>query len=126
MTEPVGSAAEEAAKLLGAVADWAREHGGELGGTVSALAGPASAGLGAAAHDVEAHLANGEDCRYCPICRAVQVFRASSPEVRDHLSSAFASLAQAAAAAMATAVPDERRPGVERIDLSDEWPDDRG
>ncbi len=28
LDEPVGSAAEEAAKLLGAVADWAREHGG--------------------------------------------------------------------------------------------------
>jgi hypothetical protein len=123
MTEPVGSAAEEAAKLLGAVADWARDHGGELGGAVSGLAAQASQGLGTAAHDVDAHLARGEDCRYCPVCRGIQAFRSASPEVREHLSSAFASLANAASAALATAVPDDRRSGVERIDLTDEWLD---
>lgn len=119
----VGSAAEEAAKLFGAVADWARDHGGELGGAVSGLAAQASHGLGTAAHDIDAHLAGGEDCRYCPICRGIQAFRSASPEVREHLTSAFASLASAASAALATAVPDDRRPGVERIDLTDEWPE---
>ena len=81
--DPVGSAAEEAAKLLGAVADWARDHGSDLGGAgpIGGLADQVSA----AAHDVDAHLATGEDCRYCPLCRAVQVYRAASPEVREHL-----------------------------------------
>jgi hypothetical protein len=125
VTEPVGSAAEEAAKLLGAVADWARDHGGELGGAVSGLAAQASTGLGAAAHDLDAHLANGEDCRFCPICRGIQAVRTSSPAVREPLSAAVASLAQALSAALATTVPDTRRSGVERIDLTDEWPDDR-
>ena len=125
MTEPVGSAAEEAAKLLGAVAEWARDHGGDLGGTVAGLAGQAATGLGGAAHDLDAHIANGEECRYCPVCRAIQVYRAASPEVREHLSAAAASLAQAAAAAMATTVPQSRRSGVERIDLTDDWPDDQ-
>jgi hypothetical protein len=104
MTEhdPVGSAAEEAAKLLGTLAGWARDREAEWG----------------------AHLANGEECRYCPICRAVQLFRSASPEVREHLATAATSLAQAAAAALATAVPPDRRSGVEHIDLSDEWPDE--
>ena len=117
--ESVGSAAEEAAKLLGAMAEWAREHRPDLGTAVGGLAEQVSA----AAHDVDAHLGTGEECRYCPICRAVQFYRAASPEVRDHLSAAAASLAQAAAAALATAVPEDRRPGVEHIDLTDDWPD---
>jgi hypothetical protein len=73
---------------------------------------------------VDAHLATGEDSRNCPLCRAVQVYRAASPEVREHLSSAAASLAQAVAAALATTVPDGRRSGVERIDLTEDWPDE--
>jgi hypothetical protein len=117
--DPVGSAAEEAAKLLGALADWARDHGGDLGAAVGGVASHAST----AAHDVDAHLATGaEECRYCPICRAVQMFRSASPEVREHLSSAATSLAQAAAAMLATHVPDQRTGGVEHIDLTDDWP----
>ena len=120
--DSVGSAAEEAAKLLGAVSQWAREHGSDLGTAVGGLAEQASA----AAHDVDTHLATGEDCRYCPLCRAVQVFRSASPEVREHLSAAASSLAKAAAAMMATTVPDQRSGGVEHIDLTDEWPDEPG
>ena len=118
--EPVGSAAEEAAKLLGAMAEWTREHRPDLGAAIGGLADQVSA----TAHDVDAHLATGEDCRYCPICRAVQLYRAASPEVREHLSSAVTSLAQAAAAALATAVPNDRRSGVEHIDLTEDWPDE--
>ena len=36
--EPVGSAAEEAAKLLGAVSEWAREHGSDVGTAFGGLA----------------------------------------------------------------------------------------
>ena len=73
---------------------------------------------------MDAHLATGEDCRYCPLCRAVQVYRSASPEVREHLATAVTSLAQAATALLATAVPQQRGTGVERIDLTDDWPDD--
>jgi hypothetical protein len=118
--DPVGSAAEEAAKLLGAVSEWAREHGSDVGTAFGGLADQVSA----AGHDVDAHLATGEDCRYCPLCRAVQVYRSASPEVREHLATAVTSLAQAATAMLATAVPQQRGTGVERIDLTDEWPDD--
>ena len=120
--DPVGSAAEEAAKLLGAVSEWAREHGTDVGTAFGGLADQVSA----AAHDVDTHLAAGEDCRYCPLCRAVQVYRSASPEVREHLATAVTSLAQAATALLATAVPQRRETGVERIDLTDEWPDDTG
>jgi hypothetical protein len=116
----VGSAAEEAAKLLGAVSEWAREHGSDVGSTFGGLADQVSA----AAHDVDSHLATGDDCRYCPLCRAVQVYRSASPEVREHLTTAVTSLAQAATAMLATAVPQQRGTGVERIDLTDDWPDD--
>ena len=71
-------------------------------------------------------MANGEECRYCPICRVVQVFRSASPEVREHLAAAATSLAQAAAAALATTVPEAGRSGVEHIDLTDDWPDEGG
>jgi hypothetical protein len=121
--EPVGSAAEEAAKLLGAVGDWMRDHGGDLGATFAALSEQASA----AVHDIDEHLATGaEECRYCPICRAVQVYRAASPEVREHLRTAATSLAQAAAAMLATPTAGRRGSSVEHIDLSDEWPEPPG
>jgi hypothetical protein len=121
--EPVGSAAEEAAKLLGAMADWARDHGSDLGAAFAGLAGQASD----AARDIDEHLATGaEECRYCPICRAVQVYRAASPDVREHLRTAATSLAHAAAAMLATPTSGGRAAGVEHIDLSDDWPDPPG
>jgi hypothetical protein len=119
----VGTLGEEAAKLLGALQGWAREAGSEHAGTT----GSAQAAVAAAFARVNEHVgAGGEDCRYCPVCRAIAAFRQTSPEVRQHLASAAASLVQAAADAMVTPVPDRgsRRPDapVQRIDLDD--PDD--
>lgn len=130
--EDVGSVGEEAAKLFGALGDWAQDQG------LDGFAGHAAA----AAQDLGDHLATGgTECTYCPICRAMHVVRQTSPEVRAHLASAASSLLQAAAGVLATAVPPERRPagddGVERIDLddpsepgdadgADEWPEDDG
>ncbi|WP_372728573.1 hypothetical protein [Nocardioides sp.] len=133
----VGNVAEEAVKLFGALSDWAREHGGDLGQGVSDIAGHAAA----AAREVNEHLATGSaECTYCPICRTVHLARQASPEVRAHLSAAASSLLQAAAGILATAVPDDAaggpgrapgrgqgRPGtgVEHIDLDDDpgWPE---
>ena len=116
----VGSAAEEAAKLFGALSDWARDHGSDLSTGLSGLAGHAAA----AARDVNDHVATGSaECQYCPICRTVHAVRQASPEVRTHLAVAASSLMQAAAGILATAVPDEARAaaargdGVEPIDL---------
>ena len=98
--EQVGSVADEAAKLFGALSDWAR--------------------------GVDDHIATGaEECTYCPICRTVHVVRQASPEVRTHLAMAAASLMQAAAGILAAASSDgsrtdgARRDGVEHIDLDE-------
>ena len=120
--DEVGSVGEEAAKLLGALSGWARTHGGDLGHGLSDLA---SASL----RDVDEHLATGApECRYCPVCRVVHAARDVSPEVRTHLVMAGTNLMQAAAALMATATPEEKdrdSGGVERIDVDDEWPEDK-
>lgn len=125
--EEVGNVAEEAAKLLGALSGWARDHGSDLGTSVSDLAASAAH----AAHDVNEHLATGApECTYCPICRVVHVVRETSPDVRAHLAVAASSLMQAAAEVLATAAPDESRAAkargdnVQHIDLDEDWPDD--
>ena len=109
--ESVGSVGEEAAKLLGALGDWAR--------------------------DVSDHVDTGAaECSYCPICRTVHVFREASPEVRTHLATAAGSLMQAAVGILSAASQEAGRsrpqPTVERIDLDDDldpdlggdWPED--
>ena len=107
--EPVGSVADEAAKLFGALSDWAR--------------------------DANEHIDTGaEECTYCPICRTVHVVRLASPEVRTHLALAASNLMQAAAGILAAASQDDPRrtgsvrgDGVEHIDLDEgEWPEGEG
>lgn len=126
--EDVGGVGEEAAKLLGALSDWARDHGPDLGHGLSGIAAQAAA----SAQDVNEHIATGaEECTYCPICRTVHVVRLASPEVRTHLAMAAANLMQAAAGILAAASNDQSRGGaargdaVEHIDLGEgEWPED--
>ncbi|WP_395659705.1 hypothetical protein [Nocardioides sp.] len=95
----VGSVAEEAVKLLGALTDWAKDT----------------------AQDVDQHLATGAtECTYCPICRTVHTVRQLSPEVRAQLTTAATALLQAASGLLATAAQEQPpRPGVQRIDLDD-------
>jgi hypothetical protein len=117
----VGSLAEEAAKLFGALSGWAKDHAGEASNGLSGLAAQAAA----SAHDVNEHLATGSaECTVCPICRTVHTVRQLSPEVKTHLAAAFGSLAQAAAAVLATPPPAGDRDEVEHIDLTDDWPED--
>ena len=102
----IGSAAEEAAKLFGALSGWA-------------------GGLG---HDVGSHVETGApECTYCPVCRTVHVLREASPEIKLHLAGAAASLMQAAASLLAAAAGSQqardRSSGVERIDLDGDWPE---
>jgi hypothetical protein len=126
--EQVGSVAEEAAKLMGALSDWARDHGTDLGQGLTGLVDHAAA----SAREVNEHLATGApECTWCPVCRTVHAVRQTSPEVRAHLATAASSLLQAAAGLLATSVPDHARTpadGVERIDLDDEtdgpWPEE--
>ncbi|MCW2736415.1 hypothetical protein [Nocardioides sp.] len=120
----VGSLGDEAARLLGALSGWAREHAGEASDGLSGFAAHAAT----SAHDLNEHLATGSaECTVCPVCRTVHAVRQLSPEVKAHLTTAMTSLAQAAAAIMTTADPrteGEGRAGVEHIDLGDDWPED--
>jgi hypothetical protein len=106
--DPVGSVAEEAAKLFGVLSGWAREHGEGVGAVADSMAGEL--------HD---HLATGSpECAWCPVCRTVAAVRQTSPEVRDHLASAASSLMMAVSGLMASPAP--RRDGsVEHIDLDE-------
>jgi hypothetical protein len=106
--EQVGSVAEEAAKLIGALSGWAKEHG---------------EGISSLAEGLHEHPASaGPECTWCPVCRTVAAVRQTSPEVRAHLTSAATSLMLAVSGMMATHPP-SRDGGVERIDLDDEWPE---
>ncbi len=123
--EQVGSVGEEAAKLLGALSEWARDQGSDYAGTATGAAG-------AFAHtvqDVNEHIATGgEDCRYCPVCQVIHVVRQTSPEVRTHLSVAASSLMQAAAGLLATNTANHSKaPPVEKIDLDADtaWDEDQ-
>ena len=129
MSEPdeaVGSVAEEAAKLLHALQDWAKESGSEYAGAAAS----AAEGAASAVHRIDEHIATGSaECTYCPVCRVISTVRETSPEVRQHLTTAATSLLHAAAGLLATNVPESskgRRDGpVEKIDLSDDdWEDD--
>jgi hypothetical protein len=106
--DPVGSVAEEAAKLIGALSGWAKEQGEGLSSVADGLHEHTSTG--------------GPECTWCPVCRTVAAVKQTSPEVRAHLTSAAASLMLAVSGMMASHPP-SRDGGVERIDLDDEWPE---
>jgi hypothetical protein len=119
----IGSVSEEAAKLVGALSDWAKDQGGA--GAASGV-GASLSGLVDLAREVDAHVA-GENCTYCPLCRVIGAVRATSPEVKAHLTTATTALIQAAASAMATHVPPEaqrRSEPVQRIDLDEDLDND--
>jgi hypothetical protein len=107
---------EEAAKLLGALSEWARDQGTDYAGTA---AGAAST-FANAVRDVNEHIAtDSADCRYCPVCQAIHAVRSTSPEVREHLSVAASSLMKAAAGLLETRTNTSEPSGVEKIDLDD-------
>lgn len=95
--EAVGPLAEEAAKLLAAVQDWARSRMGE--------------------HDASGEHLASEECRLCPICQGIALARQVKPETMEHLLAAVGSLAAAVRSTVGAppAPPDGSR--VQRIDI---------
>ena len=82
MNDSVGSAAEEAARLLSAVQDWARHR-----------------------FDGEHLATGGAECQVCPLCQGIALLRQVKPETAEHLLDAAASLVAAMRAAVATPAP---------------------
>lgn len=130
--DDVGSVAEEAAKLLGALSAWAVDQGLESGDGLADLARNAAETARGLSDHLHENLATGApECTYCPICRTVHLVRRTSPEVRAHLATAASSLMQAAAGVLASAAttsPAARADRVEHIDLDPEddtpWPEE--
>ena len=122
--EPVGSVGVEAAKLLGALSEWARDQGTDYSGSAAGAANT----FAHAVRDANEHIATGsEDCRYCPVCQVIHAVRQTSPEVRAHLSVAASSLMHAAAGLLATPPGGKSSSSpVEKIDLDDSasWDDE--
>jgi hypothetical protein len=121
--EPVGSLAEEAAKLFAVL-----QHAADVDATKQSEQTPAA--------DEEHKL--GPDCVWCPVCQLIHKVRNTSPETIEQLSTAAAhvlgsvrSLLEAAAAAARQAQEDAAsrpakqedepsRPTVDRIDVSED------
>jgi hypothetical protein len=103
--EQVGSLADEAVRLFGALSDWARDSTEETDGHVHA---------------------GSPECTWCPLCRTVHAVRQAAPEVRGHLSVAASALLQAAAGVLAAAAASDaqRGAGVEHIDIEGDPEDD--
>ena len=115
--QEVGALADEAVKLFSALSGWAREHSGVAGEELSGLASDAAS----AVHGVdERHATGSPECPVCPLCRTLHAMRQLSPEVMAHLTSAGASLAQAAVALLAPPEGASDPNHVEHIRLDDE------
>ena len=100
-SQPVGSAAEEAARLFQAAEEWIRTRtGGHLDG-----------------------LATGApECTVCPLCQGIAAVRGVRPETVEHLIDAAASFVAAlktTVTAHSSAEPG-RRPDVQHIDVRED------
>jgi hypothetical protein len=108
-SEPVGTVAEEAAKLFAAMSDWATTH---------------QAGhVDTAGHD-QPPSEPAAECRFCPLCQLMHQIRSTSPEIRDLMTSAATSLALAAKNLLdnVDSATRGRDSGVEKINLTeDSW-----
>ncbi|MGI8576371.1 MAG: hypothetical protein ACR2KG_00305 [Nocardioidaceae bacterium] len=84
--EPVGSLAEEAARLAAVLRGWAGEDGRDRS--------DAEAVHSEAIDDVPGHEPASE-CHHCPICTVVRAAKGTSPQTRQHLANAAMSLVMA-------------------------------
>jgi hypothetical protein len=119
-SEPVGSLAEEAARLIAALQGWAQDQrprdADHDAGDGQAGEDSSDGAFGGGHHDPLS-----PECRYCPLCALARVAKATTPEVRDHLSSAALSLALAVKGFLDSngSASGEGTP-VEKIDLAED------
>lgn len=101
MSQPVGSAAEEAARLFQAAEEWVRTRaGGHLDGLSTGAA----------------------ECSVCPLCQGISAVRGVRPETVEHLLDAAASFVAALRTTVGTSGGHEpgRRPDVQHIDVRED------
>ena len=91
MTEPVGTLADEAVKLLAAAESWWRDHAPDH-------AGP--------------------ECRVCPFCQVLSVVRGTQPELFERLTEVATSLLATLRPETPDAAPRRADVPVERIDIA--------
>ncbi len=121
-TEPVGTLAEEAAKLFAAMQTLVGEANTRSTGPEDA-AEPDADGSDATSTWQDDLLGAGHsaECRWCLHCHLTRMARATTPEVRDHLSQAVISLAMAVKGLLEEAGPTARESApLEKIDLTEE------
>ena len=104
MNEPVGSAAEEAARLFSAAEEWLRSRTGL---------------------PLEDIATGTPECSVCPVCQGISAVRHVRPETVEHLLDATASFVAALRTTVGTMNPPEgpraaRRPDVEHIDVRED------
>lgn len=104
MSEQVGSAAQEAARLFSAAEQWLRTR---------------------ADVPVEGLATGTPECSVCPLCQAISAARHVRPETVEHLLDATASFVAALRTTVGTMTPPDgpreaRRPGVEHIDVQED------
>ncbi|HSS67353.1 MAG TPA: hypothetical protein VLK34_02295 [Nocardioidaceae bacterium] len=125
--EPVGSLAEEAARLVSALSSI---HPGGHADTDDAADTDDPTDTADAADAGEAHADHdplSPECRYCPFCALARAARSMTPEVREHLASAAGSLLLAVRGILDDAVARSSEAGgssgdnrVEKIDLAED------
>ncbi len=124
--DEVGTLAEEALALFGAVAGWMRESAaGPHPGAETSTEQPDPAGPGDPSGEQGSCAGS---CRWCPVCRAAETVRQVSPEVRAHLVDAGTSLLAALGGLLAApgqqhpdrASDTDSEPRVQRIRLDGE------
>lgn len=99
--EPIGTLAEEAAKLAAVLQDWAGDHHEQ------SAAGRVEA---ATADGVPEH-ESASPCRHCPICAVIRTAQGTSPQARQHLATAAVSLVMAVQEMLSTAPESAGRAG---------------
>jgi hypothetical protein len=90
-----GPLADEAARLVEAIGEWARGAVGDL---------PLAAG-------------GGVECQVCPFCQLLALARRAQPDTFGHLADASASMVAALRSIVESHDPARQRSTMERIDL---------
>lgn len=101
-----GPLADEAARLVEALTDWARGRAGDM---------PSAVGQ---------HLGGSAECTLCPFCQALALLRSARPETFAHLLEASAALTAALRSVVEThGSASNGSGGMERINLDDDQMD---